>query len=158
EEALRNYAGTVFYVSHDRYFVEKTATRILELKHETILSYDGNYSYYLAQKEHAENAAFGTETPKSSGPVSAAETESKLDWREQKEAQARKRKLQNRIATLENTIERCESRITEIDGLMASPEICTNSFRLNELGKERESVEEELLSAMTEWEELSNEE
>lgn len=158
EEALRNYAGTVFYVSHDRYFVEKTATRILELKHETILSYDGNYSYYLAQKEHAENAAFGIETPKSSGPVSAAETESKLDWREQKEAQARKRKLQNRIATLENTIERCESRITEIDGLMASPEICTNSFRLNELGKERESVEEELLSAMTEWEELSNEE
>jgi ATP-binding cassette subfamily F protein 3 len=158
EEALRNYAGTVFYVSHDRYFVEKTATRILELKHETILSYDGNYSYYLAQKEHAENAAFGTETPKSSGPVSAVETESKLDWREQKEAQARKRKLQNRIATLENTIERCESRITEIDGLMASPEICTNSFRLNELGKERESVEEELLSAMTEWEELSNEE
>ena len=158
EEALRNYAGTVFYVSHDRYFVEKTATRILELKHETILSYDGNYSYYLAQKEHAENAAFGAETPKSSGPVSAAETESKLDWREQKEAQARKRKLQNRIATLENTIERCESRITEIDGLMASPEICTNSFRLNELGKERESVEEELLSAMTEWEELSNEE
>ena len=158
EEALRNYAGTVFYVSHDRYFVEKTATRILELKHETILSYDGNYSYYLAQKEHAENAAFGAETPKSSGPVSAAETESKLDWREQKEAQARKRKLQNRIATLENTIERCESRITEIDGLMASPEICTNSFRLNELGKERESVEEELLSAMTEWEELCNEE
>ena len=158
EEALRNYGGTVFYVSHDRYFVEKTATRILELKHETILSYDGNYSYYLAQKEHAENAAFGTETPKSSGPVSAAETESKLDWREQKEAQARKRKLQNRITTLENTIERCESRITEIDGLMASPEICTNSFRLNELGKERESVEEELLSAMTEWEELSNEE
>ena len=158
EEALRNYAGTVFYVSHDRYFVEKTATRILELKHETILSYDGNYSYYLAQKEHAENAAFGAETPKSSGPVSAVETESKLDWREQKEAQARKRKLQNRIATLENTIERCESRITEIDGLMASPEICTNSFRLNELGKERESVEEELLSAMTEWEELSNEE
>ena len=158
EEALRNYAGTVFYVSHDRYFVEKTATRILELKHEKILSYDGNYSYYLAQKEHAENAAFGIETPKSSGPVSAAETESKLDWREQKEAQARKRKLQNRIATLENTIERFESRITEIDGLMASPEICTNSFRLNELGKERESVEEELLSAMTEWEELSNEE
>lgn len=158
EEALRNYAGTVFYVSHDRYFVEKTATRILELKHETILSYDGNYSYYLAQKEHAENAAFGIETPKSSGPVSAAETESKLDWREQKESQARKRKLQNRIATLENTIERCESRIKEIDGLMASPEICTNSFRLNELGKERESVEEELLSAMTEWEELSNEE
>ena len=157
EEALRNYAGTVFYVSHDRYFVEKTATRILELTHETILSYAGNYSYYLAQKENAENAAFGTEVNKAAGPVLVTETESKLDWKEQKEAQARKRKLQNRITALEQTIERCESRITEIDELMASAEICTNSLRLNELGKERESVEEELLSAMTEWEKLSNE-
>jgi ATP-binding cassette subfamily F protein 3 len=156
EEALRNYAGTVFYVSHDRYFVEKTATRILELTHETILSYAGNYSYYLEQKEHAENAAFGTDVPKSSGSASAPETESKLDWREQKEAQARKRKLQNRINQLEQTVERLESRITEIDELMASPEICTNSLRLNELGKERESAEEELLSAMTEWEEIQS--
>lgn len=156
EEALRNYAGTVFYVSHDRYFVEKTATRILELTHETILSYAGNYSYYLEQKEHAENAAFGADVPKSSGSASAPETESKLDWREQKEAQARKRKLQNRINQLEQTVERLESRITEIDELMASPEICTNSLRLNELGKERESAEEELLSAMTEWEEIQS--
>ena len=95
------------------------------------------------------------ESTASAGPANAPETESKLDWKEQKEAQAQKRKLQNRIAALEQTIERCEARIAEIDDLMASPEVCTNSFRLNELGMEREALEEELLSAMTEWEELS---
>ena len=155
EDAIRAYTGTVFYVSHDRYFVNRTATRVLELTRNTILSYDGNYDDYLNFKERKEAAVFGTESTASAGPANAPETESKLDWKEQKEAQAQKRKLQNRIAALEQTIERCEARIAEIDDLMASPEVCTNSFRLNELGMEREALEEELLSAMTEWEELS---
>ncbi|MBO4627211.1 MAG: ATP-binding cassette domain-containing protein [Lachnospiraceae bacterium] len=155
EDAIRAYTGTVFYVSHDRYFVNRTATRVLELTRSTILSYDGNYDDYLNFKERKEAAVFGNESPVAASPASAPETESKLDWREQKEAQAQKRKLQNRIASLEQTIERCEARIAEIDELMASPEVCTNSLRLNELGTEREALEEELLSAMTEWEELS---
>lgn len=155
EDAIRAYTGTVFYVSHDRYFVNRTATRVLELTRSTILSYDGNYDDYLNFKERKEAAVFGTESTASAGPANAPETESKLDWKEQKEAQAQKRKLQNRIAALEQTIERCEARIAEIDDLMASPEVCTNSLRLNELGTERETLEEELLSAMTEWEELS---
>lgn len=155
EDAIRAYTGTVFYVSHDRYFVNRTATRVLELTRSTILSYDGNYDDYLNFKERKEAAVFGTESTASAGPANAPETESKLDWKEQKEAQAQKRKLQNRIAALEQTIERCETRISEIDDLMASPEVCTNSLRLNELGTEREALEEELLSAMTEWEELS---
>ena len=155
EDAIRAYTGTVFYVSHDRYFVNRTATRVLELTRNTILSYDGNYDDYLNFKERKEAAVFGTESTAPAGPANAPETESKLDWKEQKEAQAQKRKLQNRIAALEQTIERCETRIAEIDDLMASPEVCTNSFRLNELGMEREALEEELLSAMTEWEELS---
>ncbi|MCR5086179.1 MAG: ATP-binding cassette domain-containing protein [Lachnospiraceae bacterium] len=155
EDAIRAYTGTVFYVSHDRYFVNRTATRVLELTRSTILSYDGNYDDYLNFKERKEAAVFGTESTASAGPANAPETESKLDWKEQKEAQAQKRKLQNRIAALEQTIERCEARIAEIDDLMVSPEVCTNSFRLNELGMEREALEEELLSAMTEWEELS---
>ena len=156
EDAIRAYTGTVFYVSHDRYFVNRTATRVLELTREKILSYDGNYDDYLNFKERKEAVVFGDTSPNSSASAkSVPESESKLDWKEQKEAQAQKRKLQNRIAALEQTIERCETRISEIDDLMASPEVCTNSLRLNELGMERETLEEELLSAMTEWEELS---
>ncbi len=155
EDAIRAYTGTVFYVSHDRYFVNRTATRVLELTRNTILSYNGNYDDYLNFKERKEAAVFGAESEAKAGPANNPETESKLDWKEQKEAQAQKRKLQNRIAALEQTIERCETRISEVDDLMASPEVCTNSLRLNELGMERETLEEELLSAMTEWEELS---
>ena len=156
EDAIRAYTGTVFYVSHDRYFVNRTATRVLELTREKILSYDGNYDDYLNFKERKEAVVFGEPSANSSASAkSAPESESKLDWKEQKEAQAQKRKLQNRITALEQTIEKCETRISEIDDLMASPEVCTNSLRLNELGTEREALEEELLSAMTEWEELS---
>ena len=156
EDAIRAYTGTVFYVSHDRYFVNRTATRVLELTREKILSYDGNYDDYLNFKERKEAVVFGDTSANSSASAkSAPDSESKLDWKEQKEAQAQKRKLQNRITALEQTIEKCETRISEIDDLMASPEVCTNSLRLNELGTEREALEEELLSAMTEWEELS---
>ena len=160
EDAINAYTGTVFYVSHDRYFVNKTATRVLELTRNTILSYEGNYDDYLAFKERKEAAVFGTSLSENASAVnkssSAPETESKLDWKEQKEAQAQQRKLANRIAALEKTIEECESRIAEIDELMVSPEICTNSLRLNELTAEKEALDEKLLEAMTEWEELTS--
>ena len=169
EDAIRAYTGTVFYVSHDRYFVNRTATRVLELTHNMILSYDGNYDDYLNFKERKEAVAFGTQAAYEGGAGTAASgntgnrtvssfapvSESKLDWKEQKEVQAQERKKQNRIAALEKTIEECESRIAEIDELMASPEVCTNSYRLNELGQERESIDDKLLEAMTEWEELT---
>ncbi|MBQ6660402.1 MAG: ABC-F family ATP-binding cassette domain-containing protein [Lachnospiraceae bacterium] len=156
EDAVRAYEGTVFYVSHDRYFVNKTATRVLELTHNRILSYDGNYDDYLNFKERKEAVAFGDPKPQSTS-ASTVETESKLDWKEQKEAQAQQRKMKNRIASLEKTISDCEARISDIDALMADPSVCTNSLRLSELSAEREAVEEELLSAMTEWEELASE-
>ena len=173
EDAIRAYKGTVFYVSHDRYFVNRTATRVLELTHSRILSYDGNYDDYLNFKERKEAVAFSqTATAynasasskanqinvSSSGNPAASSTplsESKLDWKEQKEAQAQERKKQNRIALLERTIEECEARIDEIDELMVSPEICTNSMRLNELTAERSETEEKLFEAMTEWEGLT---
>ena len=153
EDAIRAYEGTVFYVSHDRYFVNRTATRVLELTRGAILSYDGNYDDYLMFRERKEAAVFAGSSASSSVPAS----EVKAEWKEQKEVQAQQRKLKNRIASLEATIERLESRISEIDDLMASPEVCTNSLRLNELSAERNKAEEELLSAMTEWEELCSE-
>ena len=153
EEALRGYEGTVFYVSHDRYFVDKTATRILDLTHEQILSYEGNYTDYLNQKERKETAA-GFNTTAADNSAKEAETASKQNWKDQKAREAEERKVRNRIAKLEEQIASCEQRIQEIDEAMQQPEICTNSYELNRLTEEKSAVEETLLTAMTEWEEL----
>lgn len=154
EEALRSYEGTVFYVSHDRYFVDKTATRILDLTHETILSYEGNYTDYLAQKERKEAIA-GFTSDVSGTKETASETASKQNWKDQKAKEAEERKLRNRIAKLEEQIESYEAKLAEIDEAMLLPENCTNSYELNRLSEEKEKVEENLLAAMTEWEELN---
>ncbi len=156
EEALRSYEGTVFYVSHDRYFVDKTATRILDLTHETVISYEGNYTDYLAQKERKEAVAGFNAVQSESAHAAVAETVSKQNWKDQKAKEAEERKLRNRIAKLEEQIASCEQKIQEIDEAMQSPEICTNSFELNRLTEEKASVEETLLLAMTEWEELQS--
>ena len=156
EEALRSYEGTVFYVSHDRYFVDKTATRILDLTHETVISYEGNYTDYLAQKERKETVAGFNAVQSDSAHAAVAETVSKQNWKDQKAKEAEERKLRNRIAKLEEQIASCEQKIQEIDEAMQSPEICTNSFELNRLTEEKASVEETLLLAMTEWEELQS--
>ena len=156
EEALRSYEGTVFYVSHDRYFVNKTATRILDLTHETIISYEGNYTDYLAQKERKEAVAGFNAVQSDSAHAAVAETVSKQNWKDQKAKEAEERKLRNRIAKLEEQIASCEQKIQEIDEAMQSSEICTNSFELNRLTEEKASVEETLLLAMTEWEELQS--
>ena len=156
EEALRSYEGTVFYVSHDRYFVDKTATRILDLTHETVISYEGNYTDYLAQKERKEAVAGFNAVQSDSAHAAVAETVSKQNWKDQKAKEAEERKLRNRIAKLEEQIASCEQKIQEIDEAMQSPEICTNSFELNRLTEEKASVEETLLLAMTEWEELQS--
>ena len=153
EEALRGYEGTVFYVSHDRYFVDKTATRILDLTHEQILSYEGNYTDYLNQKERKEAAA-GFNISSADNNAKEPETAAKQNWKDQKAREAEERKVRNRIAKLEEQIASCEQRISEIDEAMQQPEICTNSYELNRLTEEESAVEETLLTAMTEWEEL----
>ncbi len=158
EEAINAYTGTVLYVSHDRYFVNKTATRVLELTHNTVLSYEGDYDNYLVMKERKETVAFGTPSSSSGSSASTApvENETKLDWMEQKEREAKKRKLANRIAALEKTIEDCEAAIAKLDKELENPDICTNSYELNRIGTEKEALEERLFDAMTEWDELSN--
>ena len=156
EDAINGYEGTVFYVSHDRYFVNKTATRILNLTHETVISYDGNYESYLEQKDRKEAAA-GISSSVSANPSSTeqVQTANKASWMEQKAKDAQDRKLKNRIAKLEEIIEDCESRIAKLEEDMLAPENCTNSFALNKLTEEKSALEEKLLAAMTEWEELS---
>ncbi len=152
EEALRNYTGTVLYVSHDRYFINQTATRILELKNQTLINYIGNYDYYLEKVEELTKLY-------SSAPVSAAEqpaaSSSKEDWARRKEEQALERKRQNELKKTEERISELETRSAEIDALMAQEEIFTDVQKCMELSQEKADLLSELDSLYEKWEELS---
>ncbi len=152
EEAINSYEGTVLYVSHDRYFINKTATRILDLSHGTFVEYDGDYDYYISKRDIVEARIFGTGIEKEQVK---ADTEAKLDWKQQKEAEAAKRKKAARIEKLEKEIEELENRLTAIDEKMQDPAIASNAFELNKLSSEQEEINERLMSAMEEWEKES---
>ncbi len=152
ENAINNYTGTVLYVSHDRYFINKTATRILDLTGNKLLSYPGNYSYYLEKKETMENIHL---TPESMDSAPKTDTAAKLDWKEQKQLQAERRKLENRYAKVEEEIETLEQEMEKIDEELAFPENATNSKKLMDLSQEKEEKETALAKAMEEWEELA---
>ncbi len=151
ETALNAYEGTVLYVSHDRYFINKTATRILELTHQQFVNYIGNYDYYLEKKELLTPVS---DTPAANGKAEAPSTQ-KLDWKQQKETQALLRKKENDLEKCEEKIETLETKNAALDDEMAKPEIATNSAKLQEIAKEKAAVEAELETLYTKWEELS---
>lgn len=179
ENAINNYSGTVLYVSHDRYFINKTATRILDLTNNQLLNYIGNYDYYLEKKPEVERMYFsstatsnnttnvtnstssttsvaslgGNATPTNSATVSGTDT--KLDWKQQKEQQALERKRQNEIKKIEDEISACETRNDEIDQLLTLEEVYTDVPRLMELNNEKKSIEDKLEELLERWEELS---
>ncbi len=155
EDAIKNYEGTVLYVSHDRYFINSTATRIIDLTNKTFVNYDGNYEYYLNKKDTVENTVFKNDTKASAGPVIS---EGKLDWAKQKELEAKKRKKASRINAIESEIEKLEARASAIEEEMAKPDVATNSYELNKLTKEQGEIEEKLMSLMDEWEKINEEE
>ncbi|MCR5701912.1 MAG: ABC-F family ATP-binding cassette domain-containing protein [Lachnospiraceae bacterium] len=154
ENALSNYTGTVFYVSHDRFFVNKTATRVLELNANGITSYLGNYDAYVEEKAKlgitntGNNLFTGT-------PSNKSDSEGKKDWQRSKEEQAKERKRQNDIKKIENRIEELETQIAEIDDEMALPENATNSAKLNELSTKQIKLSNELETLYDNWEQLS---
>ncbi len=156
EQALRNYTGTVLYVSHDRYFINQTATRILELTGQTLINYIGNYDYYLEKKE-LMNTLYSTQnTPSGSeAATAAAQSEVKLDWKAQKEEQARIRKRQNDLRKVEEDIHKLEIRDGEIDALLSQEEIFTDVAKLIELNKEKEDIQANLEILYEKWEELA---
>ena len=126
EEALNSYTGTVLYVSHDRYFINQTATRILDLTNQSVVNYIGDYDYYLEKKEeltekYAPTAQEATEEVNEETP-----SEGKLTWQQQKEEQARKRKQENELKKVEKRIEELETRDKEIDDTLVLPDVCTN--------------------------------
>lgn len=148
EDALNAYTGTVLYVSHDRYFINKTAHRILELNRKTLTNYLGNYDYYLEKKETEKEEP---DTSRAGTGTSAI----KQDWKAMKEQQAAARKRENDLKKCEAEIETLETRNAEIETLMASPEICTDVARLQELNQEKEQINERLNDLLEKWELLS---
>lgn len=185
ESALNRYTGTVLYVSHDRYFINRTATRILDLTDGSFINYIDNYDYYLEKKEDVE-AAFaarqmaqtaanhptGTNSPQAASTASGISSnrtsqtamtassagspaDGKIDWKAQKEEQARLRKRQNELKKIEDKIHELETRDGEIDELLSQEDVYTDVSRLMELNKEKESIQKELEVLYEKWEELA---
>ena len=159
EDALNGYEGTILYVSHDRYFINRTAHRILDLTEGQFVSYVGNYDYYL-EKHDTVMAAIEANAPQNADADSAvaakaAESEVKLDWKAQKEEQARLRKKENDLKKCEEKIAELEARISEIDTEMSDPTIGTQVAKLQELSKEQTSCQEQLEKLYEQWEELA---
>lgn len=159
EDALNGYEGTILYVSHDRYFINRTAHRILDLTEGQFVSYVGNYDYYL-EKHDTVMAAIEANAPRNADADSAvaakaAESEVKLDWKAQKEEQARLRKKENDLKKCEEKIAELEERISEIDTEMSDPAIGTQVAKLQELSKEQTSCQEQLEKLYEQWEELA---
>ena len=154
EQALNSYTGTVLYVSHDRYFINTTATRILDLTGETLVNYIGNYDYYLEKKDEL-TAIYAPKAALANPAAAKVETENKLDWKAQKEAQAQERKRQNELKKVEQRIAELEARDKEIDTEMENPEVFTNVAKCQELSKEKHAVLEELEMLYEQWAELA---
>ncbi|MDO5335978.1 MAG: ABC-F family ATP-binding cassette domain-containing protein [Eubacteriales bacterium] len=152
EEALNSYTGTVLYVSHDRYFINQTATRILDLANQTLVNYIGDYDYYLEKREELTQKY----APVIKEEARAAQvSDSKLTWQQKKEEQARARKKENELKKVEARIEALEEKNREIDDTLILPEVCTNVARCAQLSKEKEAVEKELEELYERWEELA---
>ncbi|HCD44812.1 MAG TPA: ABC transporter, partial [Lachnoclostridium sp.] len=153
EDALVNYTGTILYVSHDRYFINKTATRILDLTNQTLVNYIGNYDYYLEKKEIMTSLYAAAPAAKDVSPEEISET--KLDWKAQKEEQARLRKRQSDLKKTEDEIHQLETRDGEIDELLGNEGIFTDVPKLMELNNEKETIRLRLEELYELWEDLA---
>ena len=154
EEALNSYTGTVLYVSHDRYFINQTATRIMDLTNQAIVNYIGDYDYYLEKKEEMTRI-YAPVQETAAQEVKENVSETKLTWQQQKEEQALKRKRENELKKVERRIEELETRDKEIDETMVLPDICTNVAECTKLSREKAAIAEELEGLYEKWEELA---
>lgn len=153
ENALTNFPGTVCYVSHDRYFINKTATRILDLTENRLLNYIGNYDYYIEKREAVEEAANLTNAEQAEKPADVSE--SKKEWIDNKTVLAQKKKVKNALNKCEKEISEIEDKLQSIDEDFANPENASNVGKLMELQKQKEALEKRLDKLMEDWEELT---
>lgn len=151
ENALNNYTGTLLYVSHDRYFINRTADRILELNNQGLTEYLGNYDYYLEKRDN--NISEGTLKV---SPNNIKNEAAALDYKAQKAEAARIKKLNNDLSKLEDKIAVVEQSISEIDAWLNDSANGTDTAGLIKKQKEKESLDEELLNLYDKWEELSS--
>ena len=152
EEALRNYEGTCLYISHDRYFINNTAEKIIELNPEKAAIYNGNYDYYTEKKSSMK----GTAAPRLSSAENSA-SGTKADWQKQKEETSLRRKKENLIKNAEKQIEEAEEKISLLDELIEKEEVYTNARKSKEIYEEKSGLEEKLLKLYAEWETLTSE-
>ena len=168
EEAINAYEGTCLYVSHDRYFINKTADKIYSLEGNTITEYLGNYDYYLEKSKNQVNFTGSNpiansnntsyvNTSVASNNSSANESEAKLDWKEQKQLQSERRKIENKIKNIEADIEMFENELEKLNDEMNKPEVANNSFKLNEICAKQSEINEKLATAYDDWEVYSEE-
>ena len=164
EQALNSYTGTVFFVSHDRYFINQTATRILDLTGQTIVNYIGNYDYYLEKQEEltrvyvTDRQNAGVQPVQSTAQTGASGESGKTDWQEQKKQQAALRKKQNELKKTEEEIARLEEEKDLLETEASDPAVATNSARLFELHTQITEIEETLEGLYQTWEELASDE
>ena len=157
ENALNSYTGTVLYVSHDRYFINSTATRIIELTANTLVNYIGNYDYYLEKKDILTAAVIKESVSPTDSDNTSVSSNTKEQWLSSKEEQARLKKLKNNLARVEEQISSIEERLKVIDEEYMNPDIGSNTGRLMELHKEKEELDDKLNNLYEQWEEISTE-
>lgn len=155
EEALNSYTGTVLYVSHDRYFINQTATRILDLTNQAVVNYIGDYDYYLEKKEELTEKYAPVQQSAPVPDIPETISDNKLTWQQQKEEQARRRKQENELKKTEARIEELETRDKEIDDTLVLPDVCTDVGRCAELSREKEAIQAELEELYEKWETLA---
>ena len=157
ESALCRYTGTVMYVSHDRYFINQTATRILDLKNQTLVNYIGNYDYYLEKNEELTKIYAPTQKNTFAESVSgSAPASSREDWERMKEEQARQRKRQNDLKKTEDEIQKLEVRDGEIDRLLELEEILTDLVKCTALTTEKAQITQQLDQLYDQWAQLAD--
>lgn len=150
ENALNSYTGTVLFVSHDRYFINSTATRIIELANKTVVNYIGNYDYYLEKKDILGAKPITNNTSKSSSSAI-----SKLNWQEEKVKQAQQKKIKNEIKRTEERMALIEAEIEELDNMYADPAISSDTAKLMEIHTRKEALIKELDELYDKWGELT---
>lgn len=155
ERAVNHFEGTVLYVSHDRYFINRTATRILDLTQKQLVNYIGNYDYYLEKKEANEQAQLTVPAADADDQPANTASDSKLTWQQQKEEQARLRKKQNALNKVEKEIAELEEKNESLDEQLSDPKNGTDIALLQKLASEKEANDERLLVLMEEWENLA---
>lgn len=155
ENAINAYEGTVLYVSHDRYFVNQTADKILELTNQQFSVYLGNYDYFVEKKAQSQETQNMLSQTTASSEAEQVESEGKMDWKQQKKLQSEKRKVENRIAEIEEQISECEDILAQIEEEFAKDDVATNSAKLNELSEKQSKVQTKLDTLYASWEQWS---